>query len=331
LERSKEPACVALCPTNALGIRQRIPQKTNDEDIPGFRDYSIKPGISITNLNPDRQQPEMNPSEYVSNDMLDLLRNQLMKKLQKMNIKKEWILLLLSVIFPFLIASAAVVTWTSSDEPLIPIIIISGIISLGLSTFHLGNKIKAYRAVLNIKSSWLSREVIFLFLFLFTLTAQYFLFEDIIFLRLAAVLFGIYALFSMDKIYTVIPKVKPENINSTPVVLSGLYWYGILSINLYILGLIGSLRIYLYLNKEHNNILIPVIRLISTYFIPILILITGYTYFLPLIMLCVLIGEIIERYEFYKSIDIITPLRQMQIDEELNLNSLTLQKIKEII
>jgi Fe-S-cluster-containing dehydrogenase component/DMSO reductase anchor subunit len=330
LQVSKEPANVALCPIGALEICERTNNKIKKAHIPGFRDYNIYPGINIIPLNQDRQQPEMYSPEYANTVILGLYKNQQMKKSPKMTAKNEWTLLLISIVFPFLLALSSLTLFHDSESSLIPMIISGGIISLGLSILHFGNKKIAYRVILNFKKSWISRKVIFLSLFLFTLTLQLFI-TDMTALKITILLFGLLALFSIDKIYTVIPKTKPGNLNSTLVVLGTIYWYGILTLNFYVIGLIGTLRIYLYLNKGHEKLFASVSRLISRYFIPIIIVLTGYQYSAILIVGVVLIGEIIERYQFYKSIDILTPLRQMHIDEEFIYDSQTLNKVKETL
>jgi len=328
LQKSKEPACVALCPTDALNIRERTLDNKNQSRVPGFRDYNISPGIDIIPLNPDRQQPEMFSSEYVEAEILELFKTQQINKQPKMNIKNEWTLLVLSIIFPLLIGLTALILTLKYNDTFIPLIIGCGIISFGLSTLHLGNIKKAYRAVLNIKNSWLSREILFVSLFLSSLAVQYLIKPDAFEIKIVTLLFGILALISMDNVYAVIPKRKPGRFYSAIVLLTAIYWYGILSSNLYLIGILGGIRIFLYLSEIHQNLYTVPIRLACGYIVPILLLLTEANEIQNIIFISVLIGEMIDRYEFFKSIDIITPLRQMQMDEELNFNSHSLHVIK---
>jgi anaerobic dimethyl sulfoxide reductase subunit C (anchor subunit) len=92
-----------------------------------------------------------------------------------------------------------------------------------MSFFHLGSPLRAVRTLNNLKSSWLSREILFVLLFVLSLFILVLLtwkkpgslrFQQI--LALTTGLFGILALWAMSRLY-MLPTVPIWNSFSTPV------------------------------------------------------------------------------------------------------------------
>ncbi len=102
---------------------------------------------------------------------------------------------------------------------LIAVLLFSGIL---LSFFHLGNPVKAYHSICNIRTSWLSREIMFLLLFSFftliwsllRLSAVAGFYVQLFWL--ASVLCGIVCVFSMARIY-LLRTVPPWNSGYTVI------------------------------------------------------------------------------------------------------------------
>jgi anaerobic dimethyl sulfoxide reductase subunit C (anchor subunit) len=95
---------------------------------------------------------------------------------------------------------------------------------MGGAHFHLSKPLQSFMAVLNFKSSWLSREIVFNILFLFTITSLLYLtnFQShhrrlIDLLGWLAILLGCGMIFSMASIYLIPTQVAW---NSTSVVIS---------------------------------------------------------------------------------------------------------------
>jgi DMSO reductase anchor subunit len=95
----------------------------------------------------------------------------------------------------------------------------AGVIGMLLSLFHLGKKLRAWRAILNLKKSWLSREIFFFGAF-WGLSSTHLLFYQDELIALAAVISGIIALFSIDKVYQLAIQPTPIEMHSAHVFLS---------------------------------------------------------------------------------------------------------------
>jgi ferredoxin len=329
LEESRDPACVALCPTAALSIGERS-ATTDLSSVAGFSNYGISPAISVIPLDPENTLPVMSPTEEVDQEMVSLLDNQAGSTRSKMNLRNEWALLILSIISPFIVALYTSGFILDTVREILPFSILASLVSIGLSTQHLGNKRNAYRAIFNIRRSWLSREIISFTLFVLLMILSFLNFINGTIPGVITMFCGLLLLISMDRVYQVIPKIQPSKLNSADVIFSGLFWFGVLSANIYIMAVIGSLRIFLYLNQQKLQSIYVHIRLISGYIVPLMYIFEQNDLTFIISILAVALGEIIERLQFYASFEIITPQRQMQIDQATNQIAVSEEKINDL-
>lgn len=142
-----DPACVTACPTGALKITYQ--EKYPDRNLEWFPEKGIGPSVMISgadNLNrprvipPDPDEPEL-PGPAPEN-----------------KIQKEWSLLLFSLLIIFS-SSAGMYSYFAESRFLSGLTAIGALLAMTVSLFHLGVKKKAWRALLNILSSPLSREI----------------------------------------------------------------------------------------------------------------------------------------------------------------------------
>ena len=147
---------------------------------------------------------------------------------RKISLRSEWTL------FAFTSLVIGLVAWLASSllggpavHP-VPFLIL-GAAGLALSTLHLGRKERAWRAALNWRRSWLSREVMAVPLFL-ALAAVHLLLAPAD--RLAgalAVAAGVAALVCMDRVYVVMAREKRPRVDDVAAVTSALLLAGALA------------------------------------------------------------------------------------------------------
>jgi Fe-S-cluster-containing dehydrogenase component len=154
-----EPACVTACPTGALKMSER---EHFDGVLPGwFPETGIGPSLILKNA--DRYTgPEIYPSETGADEEEadqghdeDPGKDQIA---ENDRMQKEWSLMLFSLL---VISASALMVFSALKGTVIsgflPLLLLAG--AMAVSVAHLGVPGKAWRALLNIVSSPLSREI----------------------------------------------------------------------------------------------------------------------------------------------------------------------------
>jgi len=156
-----DPACVTACPTGALKITYE--EVYPDRNLEWFPETGIGPSVMISGAE-NRNRPRVVPS--------DPDEPELQIPAPEDKIQKEWSLLLFSLLVIF---SAAAATYSSLGENrlLSGLSVLGALLAMAVSLFHLGVKKKAWRALLNILSSPLSREIAALLILTATALADY--------------------------------------------------------------------------------------------------------------------------------------------------------------
>ena len=166
LQQERKPACVELCPADALRIETYDPAENGEPvtTMPGFSETLTRPAIRIQGWVPtnhcvrttDRLDPE------VVSDFTSSIPS---KETPKTSLSAEWPLLIFTSIAALQVAFIS--AFVISGIKLKPLVMLaSGLLNIALTTAHLGKKDKAYRANKNIANSWLSREVLLYGLFI---------------------------------------------------------------------------------------------------------------------------------------------------------------------
>jgi Fe-S-cluster-containing dehydrogenase component/DMSO reductase anchor subunit len=148
------PACVSQCPTGALrfgGVEELV----GEQDVAGFPATEADPSIRFVSLR-SGAAPQADPGD-------DLAPAPARSAASKMSLASEWPLL----VFTLTSAGLAGTMLSPSGRDSISLsVFLSGVaLAGGASTLHLGKKLRAWRAALNFRRSWLSREVVFFGLF----------------------------------------------------------------------------------------------------------------------------------------------------------------------
>ncbi|MCK4761547.1 MAG: dimethyl sulfoxide reductase anchor subunit [Candidatus Aminicenantes bacterium] len=361
INEGKKPACVVACPTGALqfeeksvsppaapprgeGAQKNIEYRTPNIEsrrkegdsfviqkpligsprrgVAGFTEAGIEPAINFIPLR-RKQQPECTaPSHSGSVEKLFFSSIDIPKS--KITLKKEWTLLLFTTIAYILVAFfTASVTGANGIEPFLFLGL--GAAAMGLTFVHLGQKSRAWRAIFNWRTSWLSREILFFSLFMGLAGLYLLFFPRIPVLGWATAVIGFISLYSIDKIYQVAMQVGALNFHSAHVLFNGFFLYSVLTGNSMLFVFFGLLKFCLYLyrkrpgNHVSNRLSISLLRIFFGFLLPVGLffatvenIFSGDIYLLT--AASVILGELIDRAEYYDELDVITPPKQMLMD-----------------
>jgi len=310
INNGSRPACVELCPTRALQF-ERLDAAEITNDVEGFTSTDLEPAIKIIPLREHQTRAES------SEGKTRLFVGDLPTQRSRITIQSEWPLALFTLLSSSLFAVVAAGSRARlAVHPIVFLLVAA--LGMALGSAHLGHKARAWRAVLNLRSSWLSREAALFSLFVVLGTVYLGLPRDPAWIGAAATLSGLAALVSMDMVYkfAIKPMTAPH---SAGVLLTGLFLTGVLAANPWLAGIAGVVKLSLYLWRKmaaakNGTPIHPVataLRIVLGFGIPLTLAPAGvYT-----VSLCsVLAGELIDRIEYYAELEIMTPERQMAID-----------------
>ncbi len=220
---------------------------------------------------------------------------------RKISLRSEWSLLVFTTIVPILVALVA-----SAKAPplLVPVM---GLIAMGLSAAHLGKPARAYRAILNWRRSWLSREILLFpaFVGLSLLPSA----------RPLTAAVGFVTLLAMDQVYRLSTNRRRGELHSASVLLTGLFLTGVFGQWLWLAVPVWLLKLGLYLRRHHRYPIASQPLFFSRIAFGFVLPVAAYTLY-PLAIAFVLVGELIDRVEFYLELDFAQPSTQMRADLE---------------
>ena len=257
-----EPACTAACPTGSLRFGQ-IPEVTEDIVLSWIPERDINPAIKI--IGSKNQIPLKIIPDAGMNDQISIPVND-------KNISGEWSLIL----FTFLIAisvsfniSNMLGGYSIKTTPAVSLLVLAAICSI----LHLRKKLKAWKAIVNVKSSPLSREIVlFLVYSILVITA---LIIDSNTMLLVSVIIGLLLLMAIDYVYTFANRSIFMMVHSGQTFLTGLLISSYLLNSLFPFIFIASIKIifnlfYMVSNRQAEmnfnlrRIRIAVLLIIST-------------------------------------------------------------------
>lgn len=256
-----EPACTEACPTGALRFGE-IPEIPSGIVLNWVPDKKINPAIQINGskkIPPLRIIPETNSNE----------RSITPVSLEK-PLSGEWSLILFSFlsILSVSLNISALLSGSISDTILATtVLIIAGLFSI----FHLNSKHNAWKAILNIKKSPLSREIV-LFIFYSIITIAY-ISTGSNGLLITSVVIGFLFLIAIDNVYTFADRSFHMILHSGQAFMSGLLISSYLAGSLIPFIFIASIKIILnayYLFRRKSSVLFFNIRFVRIVFLLII-------------------------------------------------------------
>lgn len=311
IEDGRKPACTDACPVGALEYDVESEEIVNSV-VPGFVNQNIRPSIKLiplressTSLKISNMDPDTLPKEEFMDHNLP--------QGSKVELKKEWVLV------PFTLILTSIVAWYGShiqhNNGLNLLWFLGcGALAMGLSLLHLGKKFRSWRSILNIRRSWLSREILSFLLFMTFGTIEL-IFPSAV-LAWIAIIFGIISLFSVDMVYQVLERKERMPVHSAMVLLTSLVLFSTMNEITFLIGFSITLKLGLYIyrkifylrSKTYTSIIYSIIR-IGCLIFPVFFLGSGFSLGINIwqILAIILLGEIIDRAEFYYEARVSTP------------------------
>ncbi|MFH1998660.1 MAG: DmsC/YnfH family molybdoenzyme membrane anchor subunit [Planctomycetota bacterium] len=245
-EEGSDPACAAQCPTNALQVDDGSRAVPGTDQVEGFPETANKPSIVFIPVRRDR--PDCTAMAD-GNAIKKRFRASDFASLPRISLSTEWPLAL------FTLAAAILCAWIVAAQ-LAPVrvhaglFLFSGIGCLALSALHLGRKQKAIHSGANLKSSWLSREIVLFSAFLGFSFLWLIAFRESVILGWIASISGLACLFSMDRIYDITVKKSPFPLHSAGVFLTSLFLTAVFTAGPVAVLAFGSVKLVLYMGRK---------------------------------------------------------------------------------
>ncbi len=317
------PACADLCPTGALGFGDVLPEENEKKRvIPGLPETGINPSVKIKWLRKNSRIPDMSGKSLFKYPVEGYFQN-ISGKENKVSAKTEMPLMIFTLLASILTAIFTAGLIVPFDIQPLPFIA-AGILGMGLTILHLGNKKQMFRSLLNLKNSWISREIAAFFVFVLTSGIFLYFLPHVRILGWAAVISGFFCLYSMDKVYQIRTNLSYKELHSAMVFITGLFLLSVFSGQVLFVFIYGLLKSYLYIKRKidfHKDnksirILLSSIRLQVGLLLPFILWQSSGFSNKWLIICAILIGEIIDRAELYMELDLLSPQKQIAMDQQ---------------
>ena len=311
LGQGLKPACVESCPVDALGFVERgTPDGTSP---PGFPDVGLQPAIRLESRRRRASAPQMTAPAPPVPDLAEVSTRNRESKL-----RSEWPLLVFTLLATGLVAF--VTAQLIQGDPLSwPACLAVGLLGMMVSSAHLGKPDRAWRAVLNTRTSWVSREVTFYAAFLGAIGLCGIAGNRSAALALTTVGLGFATLLSIDMVYRIPGLRVPTVPHSAMTTLTAAFLVGLLVRSPWVALPAAVVKLVLYLSRPGNRgsgkRALSTLRVGLGLAAPVVVWVTG-SDSMALLLTGPLLGEIVDRAQFYEELDFLTP--QMQIERDLS-------------
>jgi formate dehydrogenase iron-sulfur subunit len=306
------PNCANLCPTGALDYGEI--ENHTPIALPGFTEKGIWPAVKIIPLR--RKTPPLHAAALLTSDNEGLFEEMTGRSKRKSTVKSEWPLIAFTLLAAFLVAAVAASSFGDPPLSFATFIVLAGA-GMMVSTLHLGKPERAWRALLNVRSSWLSREIALFTLFIVLSGASMAMSLPQTFL-IVSTLAGIAMLISIEMVYAVVEGGTLPSIKSGSVFMNALLFFAILA-HMPILAAVSLVldfglyvREMLTLRRSGTRRFVSVSRIALGFVLPMVLLVSQESTWT--LAFFVTAGEAINRVEFYLDLDIMSPKRQIQKD-----------------
>ncbi len=311
LSRGLEPACVDLCPTGALTL-ERLDEAAITNDVPGFTKSDLRPAIKIIAFSDGRRDTGQAALDLAARKLIGRERPR-----SKVTLRSEWPLAVFTFMASFLVALFAAAV-TAGDRVSPAVFGPAAALAMTLGGAHLGKKDRAWRIVLNVGRSWLSREIALFSVFV-VVALLYLWIEPLgSVLAWAVTMLGFLTLLVLDMVYRYALSRSSGVPHSASTFLTGLLFAGVLASHPALAGVAGVTKLVLYTRRRIADVqrrdrrasLVGGIRLLLGLILPAALWIAGGESSW-LVVAFVLVGEVIDRCEFYAGLQFMTPELQM--------------------
>jgi DMSO reductase anchor subunit len=303
VKENHKPACAQLCPTGALDFSfDDLAVDVSEKSSP----VKVKVGSRIhTQALRNARGPQQDSTLFLSPS----LNKSKKKSLRKINALHEWPLIVFTLLVTALVSikTSFVKLPDAGNYFLFAILLFAAL----MSTLHLGKKHRAWRAMLNVKSSWLSREIALFAIFGLLMLTQLFVAAVPLWLFAFS---GFLLLFAIDRLYDVATWQWPTELHSAQTLWMGLSAISFLNGWVIVFLVAALLRIILtvwhqYKLPEHKN------WFLFTGGLMLLTTVVGMVLRLPFFVLLIvfLAGEIMQRIGFYQALQVASPQNDLKM------------------
>ena len=308
LAEGLNPACVTACPTDALKFECNGDPSLVDQ--PGFPDTGLRPAIRVEGTR-RRTAPVMTAAPFSVNVVTPRAA------VGWSGLCNEWSLWFFTSVATLLMAWFAAATARGTTVAL-PVFAAAGILAMAVSALHLGRITRIWRAVLNFRRSWVSREVVLFSAFFVAACTVQLRPEVPGWARWVIAGIGFAAMYAMDMVYRVPGQPALTVPHSAMATLTAAFYIGILTANPFLLLPAATVKLVLYLARGDRPVpggamLVPV--RIGIGLLPAFALAASGSVPVAVAMVGAMIGELIDRAEFYAGLRFLTPA--CQIDRDL--------------
>ncbi len=317
-KEGREPACVVLCPTEALRSGRldpyEMPPRSN-----GFPASKMGPAIRITPFRRGQQLPDEINMPFDST-MIEYYRRSIRTEKNKISLRNEWTLMVFSFISAILVGN--VIAANHAPAILSPVqTVFLLVVCACVSLLHLGKKSRAYRAILNWRRSWLSREIIGFGLFSVLTVIQLYNSDHLTYIGFLTALTGMLMLYAMDRVYLALPGGYAQKWPSSSVLLTAMLFAALVTRTYTVFYLVLAVKMLLFFRSYLTRSgftgkvidLLPALRILIGFIV--LPLSTLFALVPDSLQVLLLLGaELTDRILFYQNLEVITPDRQMTRD-----------------
>lgn len=324
LAEGLQPACTSLCPTGAL--RLGTYSENGAPDTPGFPDAGIRPAIRFISLRRMPLVPEVAPREPTGDASLDrggpAVIGATPPPARKITFRSEWTL----AVFTFL--AIVLVGWFSASligGPRVypAVFLAAGFSGIVLSSLHLGRRGRAWRAMLNWRRSWLNREVMTYPLFLGVAGLSFAVDASAWPIGPVAAVAGLACLVCIDRVYVVMARERQSMLDQVNALMSAVFLVGVFAGRPALFLPLGGLRLVGYIARRRldpgralggASQAVAALRITLGFLIPLGLWLTGRQDLTMAAVASVVVGELIDRCDFYDALDVVTPRGRMASD-----------------
>lgn len=319
LDGGQRPACVESCPTGALELAD-LSEDELVNDVAGFTASDLGPRITIVPVRDDRLVPEHAESFSAA------ARGNPRKPAAKITLRHEWPLAAFTLVAGFLAGLFPAAT-LGGLRVSAAAFVLPALFAAALGALHLGNRHRAWRIVLGVANSWLSREIVLFGTFV-SAGAVCLWFSPIgAAFAWSVTVLGFAALVAVDMVYRYGLRAGASLPHSASVFLTGLLFAGVLGMDPALAGTAGCAKAVLYLVRRSGAgrsasvaaHVAAALRIGLGILMPAVLWIGGWAGPWVLVSL-VCLGEAIDRGEFYRELEVMTPDLQMTLDEHRMLS-----------
>ena len=310
LREGAAPACSALCPTGALGFA-RLEERELTRGLTVFPETGLGPSLRIVPVGAGRLMPEgLDASQDAAVTVASTVP-------RRVTLRHEWTLAVFTFLAALLVARVGA---AAAGAPRLPwaVFAAGALGAMGVGAAHLGRKDRAWRALLHLRASWLSREIAAFLLFAGLTTAWLTMAQPSQALGWLAAALGLATLACADRVYDLALRPAHARPHSAEVVLIGAFLAALIAGNGVIALGVGLARLALYVRRkggrrragEDARPAVSLARGIVGFALPLAAWLLGAQ---GIAIAGAIAGDLIDRCEFYAELEFESPQRRLEL------------------